>query len=119
MALLGLVNLTAVFAADQGTAQPYPWPWWPGMPWPTFGWIFPLVCFAMMVVMLLFMMRKGGMGCPWHGRSTDKTGSHDAMKRSWSGPGGSAMAILNERYARGEIDKKEYEEKKAAIAASG
>ena len=118
-ALLGLANVSSVFAADQGTAQPHPWPWWPETPWPTFGWIFPLVCFVMMVVMLLFMMRRGGMGCMWHGRLTDKSSSHDSMKRSWSGQGGSAMEILNERYAKGEIDNKEYEERKAAITSSG
>ena len=119
LALLGLANVSSVFAADQGTAQPHPWPWWPETPWPTFGWIFPLVCFVMMVVMLLFMMRRGGMGCMWHGRLTDKSSSRDSMKRSWSGQGGSAMEILNERYAKGEIDNNEYEEKKAAITSSG
>jgi uncharacterized membrane protein len=38
---------------------------------------------------------------------------------AWSSPSGdpthSALQILNERFARGEIPKQEYEEKKAAI----
>ena len=118
LALLGLANVSSVFAADQGTAQPHPWPWWPETPWPTFGWIFPLVCFVMMVVMLLFTMRRGGLGCMGRGRSTDTPGFRDCMKRSWSEPSASALEILNERYAKGEIDKQEYEEKKAAITSS-
>lgn len=118
LALLELACASPVFAADQVTLQPYPWPWWREMQWPAFGWIFPLVCFVMMVVMLLLMMR-GGMGCMWRGRSTDRSGFHDPMKRSWSESSASALELLNERYAKGEIDKREYDEKKAAIASSG
>lgn len=119
LALLEIACAPSVFAADQATPNPYPWPWWREMQWPGFGWIFPLVCFVMMVVMLLLMMRKGGIGCMWRGRPTDKSGFRDSVKRSWSEPSASALEILNERYAKGEIDKQEYEEKKAAIASSG
>lgn len=90
LVLLELACASSVFAADQVTPQSYSWPWWREMQWPTFGWIFPLVCFVMMVVMLLFMMRRGGMGCMWRGRSTDKSGFRDSMKRSWSEPAASA-----------------------------
>ena len=119
LALIELACASSVFAADQVTPQPYAWPWWHGMQWPAFGWIFPLVCLVAMVVMLLFMMRTGGMGCMWRGRPTDKTGLRGSMKRSWREPPTSALEILNERYVRGEIDKQEYEEKRAAIASSG
>jgi uncharacterized membrane protein len=38
----------------------------------------------------------------------------------WGGdPSHSALQILNERYARGEIQKDEYTEKKAAILSGG
>ena len=37
------------------------------------------------------------------------------MDRMWSPPTHSALQILNERFARGEIQKDEYEDKKAAI----
>ena len=89
------------------------------MQWPAFGWIFPLACLVMMVVMLFLMMRKGGMGCMSRSRSTNETGLPSPMKRSSSEPSTSAVEILNERYVRGEIDKQEYEEKRAALASLG
>ena len=58
LALLELACASSVFAADQVTPQPYPWPWWREMQWPAFGWIFPLVCFVMMVVMPMRAMAQ-------------------------------------------------------------
>lgn len=118
LALLQLACASSVFAADQATPLPYAWPSWRELQWPAFGWIFPLVCFAMMLVMLFFMIRRGGMGCMWRGRSADKSGFPDSVKRSWSEQPASALEILNQRYVKGEIDKQEYEEKKTAIASS-
>lgn len=57
LALLELASASSVFAADPVTPKPFPWPWWRELPSPAFGWIVPLFCFVMMVVMLLFMMR--------------------------------------------------------------
>ena len=43
-----------------------------------------------------------------------------APSRMWgSDPSHSALQILNERFARGEIHKEEYAEKKAAILSRG
>ena len=59
-----------------------------------YWWIFPLV----MIIVCFLFMRGGGM-C---GHS-----SHDEKDRSES-----ARDILDKRYASGEIEKEEYEEKK-------
>jgi len=91
---------------------PGPWHMWGhGYGW-HFGWFFPLFMFLLMILVcvalarLLFGRRHFG-GMPGH-----------MMYRRW-GDGGdpsrSALQILNERFARGEIQKSEYEEKKAAI----
>lgn len=115
LALLMLACTPSVFAADQ--AQPPPWPWWHAMPWPGFWWIFPLMFFIFMIVMFAFMMRRGGMGCMWRDRMMDRP-FRDAVERYRGESSESAMEILNKRYAKGEIDKQEYEEKRAAISRS-
>ena len=38
---------------------------------------------------------------------------------SWGDPRYSALQILNERFARGEIQEQEYEERKAVIVSGG
>ncbi len=78
------------------------------MPWfDSFGWwwIFPVI----MVVACLFVMR-GRMGCMMGGHK-----QNEPKKQSLSDSSDSALDILNRRYALGEIDKREYEEKKVAI----
>lgn len=37
---------------------------------------------------------------------------------AWRGPGGDAQAILDQRFARGEIDQAEYESRSAALRGS-
>jgi putative membrane protein len=61
-----------------------------------FGWIFPL--FMLLVIgVCVFMMVRMGTG---HGHGTT---------------GGSALRILGERFAKGEISKEEFEEKRAIL----
>jgi len=57
------------------------------------------------------------MGCMWRDRRMGSPESYDLTKRSEGESTESAMEIWNKRYARGEIDKQEYEEKKAAITS--
>ncbi len=70
-------------------------------------WIFPLLMIGM-VVLCFFMMRghMGSMMCRPGFRSPRSHGE-DASD--------SALDILNKRYARGEINKEEYEEKKKVV----
>lgn len=79
--------------------------WWP-MPW--FGMIMAplmMVIFLVVAFVIVPLMHSFGMGPPWwHG--------HDLPPASQRTP----LDILNERFARGEIDKAEYEEKRRFIA---
>jgi uncharacterized membrane protein len=86
------------------------WMWSGG--W-SFGWIFPLLalCFMVAVGVGIFLMVHRAYGhashrwMPWHMGAGSPSGD----------PTRSALQILNERFAKGEIPKQEYEEKKAAI----
>ena len=73
---------------------PGPWHMMWGGGW-GLGWIFPLFMFFMMLVGAFFMMRSSWGHGPHAG--TDATSS--------------ALQILNERFAKGEIAKEEYEER--------
>lgn len=110
-------RLTAAFLALLGPAPavaqqaqprllwdwPGPWHMWGG--WGTWWWIFPLVMLLMIagcIAMMLLVHRSGG------------TGRHHAEPAAGD-PTLSALQILDQRFARGEIRREEYEERKRAI----
>jgi putative membrane protein len=72
------------------------------MPW--FGMMLAPVMMVIFSLIVLPLVRSMGFGpLWWHG--------HNALP-----PSRTALDILNERYARGEIDKAEYEEKRRVIS---
>jgi putative membrane protein len=83
---------------------PGPWMWSDGFGW-QYWWICPLMMLFMIVVFaaIFFAVRRSGNG-----------GSH-GWEPPWQGSSRSALQILSERFARGEIQRDEYEDKKASI----
>jgi putative membrane protein len=90
------------FAIAQSNQQqprwdwPGPWHMWSGG-W-SFWWLFPLLMFGLLTLFAFFMLRGS-----WSegGRHTDTTRG--------------ALTLLNERFAKGDISKEEYEEKKTIL----
>jgi putative membrane protein len=78
---------------------------WPG-PWHMwgwgFGWIFPMLMVLLFAACFFFMTRM--VFGHRHDHRSDTTAS--------------ALRILNERFAKGEISKEEFEEKRSVLARS-
>jgi uncharacterized membrane protein len=72
-----------------------------------YWWIFPIIMIGMMV--LCFFMMRGRMSSMMCGHRSGNAKSHDEHASECP------LDILNRRYAKGEIDKLEYQEKKAAV----
>jgi len=114
VAPLGALAPLAALAQESAPQPPRgyygPGPWhmgmWGGSGWHGF-WMFPLtLLFLVLVCAALFLIVRRPQG-PRHWAGP--------AQRPWSDPTRSALQILNERFARGEIQKEEYAEKKAAL----
>lgn len=70
-------------------------------------WIFPLVMIAMIVLCLFMMRGRMGLMMCRPGTWSTKSDGRDAADP--------AFDTLKKRYAKGEINKEEYEEKKRVI----
>lgn len=95
-------------APPQGYYWPGPWHMWnDGYSWP-FWWIGPLMMFVFLLFICaaVFFFGRGFCGHRMHQAGSPSNSSH------------SALQILSERFAKGEIQKEEYAEKKAAILSS-
>lgn len=78
--------------------------WGDGYSW-GYWWICPLLMlFMIFICTAIFFIARRSRG----------DGSH-RWETSWRGASHAPLDILNERFARGEIQKDEYEEKKATL----
>jgi uncharacterized membrane protein len=90
-----------------------PWDMWQyGYGW-HFWWMFPLMILFFLLICGAVAYFAHRLGC-YRGMHQWGPPSH-SMNRPWGDPAYSALQILNERFARGEINKDELAEKRAAI----
>jgi|SRR4051812_31659163 len=101
--VLALLLSLPPFAFAQA-APPWSYGDWPG-PWHMwgwgFGWIFPVLMMVLLFAACFFFMNRMPFG---H--------RHDPLGDTTA----SALRILNERFAKGEISKEEFEEKRSVLA---
>lgn len=92
----------ALALAQAAQSTPYDWrDWGPWHMWGGWGfwWIFPLLMFIFMITLCVFFMAR----MPW---------GHSHLRGDHAS---SALQILSERFAKGEISKEEFEEKRSIL----
>jgi putative membrane protein len=107
----------AAFAAEQPPPYAGPWPGW-HEPWSGFWWICPLMMLLMFIFFFIIMSRgRWGRWPPFWWMSNHPGSRHAFESERYHAPE-SALDILDKRFASGEIEKEEYEEKKTLIISS-
>jgi putative membrane protein len=103
--LLFMISVFQIFWISRSYAQGRGYGEWgmygPGMMgwgW-SFGWIFMMVFWVLVIIGMIFLIK-------W------LAGLSRAQKTMFEKPNDSALDILRQRYARGEINKEEFDQKK-------
>ena len=99
--LLSMLTASSAAWAQQQTGPYYGPHMWNGGSWMFFGPLMMIVFIAVIVAVVVLMVR-------WLGGSGHGTAPH-------SPPGKTPLDILKERFARGEIDKEEFEERRRTL----
>ncbi|MGE5271579.1 MAG: SHOCT domain-containing protein [Thiohalocapsa sp.] len=113
LASIAAVLVPASAWAADGSAEPYNWGphmmwgWgWSGM---VFGPLFMILTLAVLIAAAVFIARF--LGGPWHAGPWSGT-----APPHYPASGGTPLDILKERFARGEIDQKEFEDRRRVLA---
>ena len=69
-------------------------------------WLFPLLMFVIVVAAIYLIFGRGRFAPPWYDNDRNYRRDDSSDK---------ALDILKQRYARGEINKEEFEEKKRTL----
>jgi putative membrane protein len=101
--ILGLFAGPALAQQTPQSGTPIYGPWYDGYGW-QFWWICPLMMLLMFVIVAIFVFGRRHMG----------DGAHH-WAPPWHDSSHSALQILSERFARGDIQQDEYEQRKSAI----